>query len=210
MKYIIMCGGVYPKFTTPKQLLRLQSGETIVGRTIRLLKENGVTDIAISATDPAFEGLGVPVLKHDNTYNLANGTGWWVDGFYPMEEPVCYLFGDVVFSDHAIKKIVHKQTTDIDFFASASPFDSHYIKGYCEPFAFKVENTEKFFGCIEICKKYNELRMFQRHPVAWELWQVCQGAKLNFIARDFTVISDFTCDIDNEKDLVKFNMRVHI
>lgn len=209
MKYVIMCGGVYPKFKTPKQLLRLQSGETIVGRTIRLLKENGITDIAISATDPVFEGLGVPVLKHNNTYNH-DGTGFWVDGFYPMEEPVCYLFGDVVFSDHAIKKIIATQTDDIAFFASASPFDSHYIKGYCEPFGFKVENTFKFFGCIEIVKKLNELRMFQRHPVAWELWQVCQGAKLNFIARDFTVISDYTCDIDDEKDLARFNMRVHI
>ena len=45
MRYIIMCGGTYPKWgDTPRQLLKLPSGETIVGRTIRLLRENGVTD----------------------------------------------------------------------------------------------------------------------------------------------------------------------
>ena len=44
MKYIIMCGGKYPKFEIPKQLLKV-NGEVLVERTIRLLKENGITNI---------------------------------------------------------------------------------------------------------------------------------------------------------------------
>ena len=209
-RYVIMCGGTYPKWgETPRQLLKLPSGETIVGRTIRLLRENGVTDIAISTHNKAFEVCGVPLLEHDNTW-VAGKSGLWLEAFYPMEEPVCYMFGDVVYSDRAVKAIVTTETTDIDFFASASPFDQRYIKDYCEPFCFKVHNTKRFFECLKICAKYYELGMFQRSPIAWEVWQVCNGGKLNFIARDFKVISDWTCDIDSSEDLSRLNMRVHL
>ena len=97
MKYIIMCGGTYPEWDKPRHLTKV-CGEPIVKRTIRLLRENGVEDIAISATDKKhFRGLGVPVLVHDNPYVMRE-EGAWVDAFYPEEKPVCYIFGDVVFS----------------------------------------------------------------------------------------------------------------
>ena len=47
-KFIIMCGGTYPHFKEPRQLIRIH-GEPIVARTIRLLREAGITDISISA-----------------------------------------------------------------------------------------------------------------------------------------------------------------
>ncbi len=209
MKYIIMCGGKYPKWETPRQLLKLQSGETVVGRTIRLLRENGVADISISTDNKAFEVCGVSLLKHDNNY-VSREQGLWLEAFYPTDEPVCYIFGDVVFSENAIQTIVTTQTDDIEFFASAAPFDPQYIKDYCEPFCFKVGNQKKFRACLDICKTYYELGMFERAPIAWELWQVCNGGKLNVIARDFNVISDWTCDIDSMADLNKLFMRVRV
>lgn len=209
MKYVIMCGGVYTKWDTPRQLLKLPSGETIVGRTIRLLRECGIRNIAISTHNPAFEQFGVPLLKHENTW-VQGKQGMWIEAFYPTDEPVCYLFGDVVYSDNAMRTIVNTQTDDIEFFASAGPFDHRYIKDYCEPFGFKVGNPTKFFECLKICKKYYELGMFERAPIAWEVWQVCSGSKLNFIDRNFVVISDWTCDIDSSEDLARLNMRVHI
>lgn len=210
MKYIIMCGGTYPKWgETPRQLLKLPSGETIVGRTIRLLRENGVTNVAISTNNEAFGQFGLPLLHHDNTW-VAGKSGLWLEAFYPTDEPVCYIFGDVVYSENAIRTIVNQPTTDIDFFASAGPFDHRYIKDYCEPFCFKVVNTKRFFECLKICAKYYELGMLQRSPIAWEVWQVCSGGKLNFIDRNFIVISDWTCDIDSPDDLNRLNMRVHI
>ena len=69
MKYIIMCGGSYPKFTVPKQLLKI-NGEVIVERTIRLLRENGITDIAISTNNPAFDYLDVELLHDENNQHL--------------------------------------------------------------------------------------------------------------------------------------------
>ena len=58
MRYIIMCGGDYYRWETPRQLLKI-NGEPIVARTIRLLKENGVEDIAISSNNVEFSKFGV-------------------------------------------------------------------------------------------------------------------------------------------------------
>ena len=42
MRVIIMCGGTYSEFEKHKAL-SVVNGETLVERTIRLLKENGIT-----------------------------------------------------------------------------------------------------------------------------------------------------------------------
>ena len=144
MKYIIMCGGDY-HVKTPRQLLKIK-GEPIVARTIRLLRESGVEDIAISSNDERFENFGVPCLR--NGLNTFGNGGHWVDGFYPTKEPVCYIFGDVVFSPEAIKTIIGVKTNDIEFFASSLNFSVHYTKKWAEPYAFKVVATEFFRMCI--------------------------------------------------------------
>lgn len=207
MKYIIMCGGDYKKWKTPKQLIRI-NGEPIVARTIRLLRECGVDDIAISSNNPVFQQFGIPVLHHDNYWEvmgLENVNGTWVNAFYPTDYPVCYLLGDVVFSTRAIQRIVNTQTTDVDFFASAPPFPPEYKRPYAEPFAFKVVNVKHFWECVNKVKEYERLGMFNRHPIAWELWQVIKGTPLNYIDySNYHRINDYTCDIDWEHDLNDF------
>lgn len=206
-KYIVMCGGSYDKWDTPKHLTELK-GEPIVARTIRLLKENGVTDIAISSNNELFEQFGVPVLKHENPYRLpleGRATSPWLDAFYPMNEPVTYIFGDVVFSPEAIKTIVNKDTKDIDFFASAKPLPKIYPKHWAEPFAFKVADTKLFFTAITTTKLYDEEGCFNRQPVSWELWQVIKDTPLNKVDyTNYTVINDYTCDIDCPEDIKLF------
>lgn len=207
MKYIIMCGGQYDKWENkPKQLVKIH-GETLVERTIRLLRNNGVEDIAISSNNKVFEQFGVPVMWHENNYRLGieQDYGHWLDGFYQTNEPTCYIFGDVVFSPAAIKTIVETDTKDIEFFASAPPFDRRYSKKWAEPFAFKVVDTKKFFGSIEKAKEYEKQEKFYRKPVSWELWQVIKGtplAKIDYT--NYTVINDYTCDIDSPEDILKF------
>ena len=202
-----MCGGQYEKWDRPKHLTELK-GEPIVARTIRLLKENGVTDIAISSNNELFEQFGVPVLKHENPYRLpleGRATSPWLDAFYPMEEPVCYIFGDVVFSPDAIKTIVSTDTDSIEFFASAKPLPDIYPKHWAEPFAFKVKDTRRFFKAIEVTKQYDEQGLFKRQPVSWELWQVIKDTPLNRVDyTNYTVINDYTCDIDSPEDIKLF------
>ena len=206
MRYIIMCGGTYQMWSQPRQLTKV-CGESIIERTIRLLRENGVTDIAISSDNDIFNQFGVPVLKHDNNWTvIAHGVsrGMWCDCFYPTKEPVCYICGDVVFSPEAIKTIVETKTNDIEFFASAPPFCREYTKPWAEPFAFKVVNTEHLFQSIAKVKEYREAGLFRREPIAWELWQVIKDTPLNRIDyKNYTVINDYTCDIDEPADVAK-------
>lgn len=206
MKYIIMCGGAYQQWEIPRQQQKLH-GEMIVARTIRLLRENGVQDIAISSNIPVFKKLGVPVLEHENNFKVYGPwktSGYWCDAFYPTDEPTCYIFGDVVFSPEAIKTIVETETDDIEFFASAPPFAEGYTKKFAEPFALKVVNTNHLKDAISLTKQYQDRGLFKRKPIMWELWQVIQAAPLNHIDfNSYVVINDYTCDIDDEEDIPK-------
>lgn len=211
MKYIIMCGGTYRQWEAPRQLTRIR-GEPIVARTIRLLKENGVSDIAISSGDDIFSQFGVPILKHENSY-LQKGyndiEGQWCDAFYPTDEPTCYIFGDVVFSPEAIKTIVETETDSIEFFASAPPFAPGYEKPWAEPFALKVEKPERLRDGVRWLKRYDEEGLFNRKPIMWELWAVITGGNLNRIDyNSYIVINDYTCDIDYPDEAAMFEMRI--
>lgn len=207
MKYIIMCGGKYDNWIKPRQLIEV-SGEPIVARTIRLLKENGVKDIAISSDNPTFCQFGVPVLRHVNGYKADGKTitaGYWCEAFYPTNKPTCYLFGDVVFSPEAIKAIVETETDDIEFFASSPPFAEEYAKMWAEPFALKVEDTDHLWDAIDQTKEYADQGRFDRKPIMWELWQVIKGTPLNQIDYgNYVAINDYTCDIDQPEDAAQF------
>lgn len=207
MKYIIMCGGEYPMWSTPRQLTKVNN-ETLIERTIRLLQENGVNDIYISSNNPVFENFNVPVIHHKNEF-VAGVNGNWIDAFYIIKEPVCYIFGDVLFSPQAIKRIVKTPTTSIDFFASAPPFSDAYIKTWAEPFAFKVQDFNKFSESIVKFKIAESRNFFNRKPaISWELWQIITNCKLNYIDyKSYTVINDYTCDIDGILDIEKFKQK---
>ena len=203
MKYIIMCGGRYNGWETPRQMMIIHD-EPVVARTIRLLKEAGVDDISISTNDMRFEQFGVPILFHENNFigNAENG-GSWVEAFYPSSDPACYLMGDVAFSPAAIHKIVNTKTDGIQFFASAPPFSFDYIKPYAEPFAFKVVDQVKFRAAIDYVKANEDTGIFVRRPIAWELWQVINGENVRLINfNNYCVINDYTCDIDTISDAI--------
>ena len=206
MKYIIMCGGHYDYWDTPKHL-SIINGEPLVARTIRLLREQGITDISISSNNPGFEQFGVPILHHRNDYGKKNGI--WSEAFYPLYEPCTYLFGDVVFSPEAIKTIIETETDDIEFFASAEPFAENYIKPYKEPFAFKVVNQKHLKQAQNECMRLFREGCFKRKvPLSWEFWQVVKQTPLNKTVLNYTVIRDYTCDIDKPEDVERFNKEV--
>ena len=209
MQYIIMCGGNYKHWEKPRHLSVVR-GEELVARTIRLLRENGIKDIAISSDNPIFEKFGVPILKHDNLYVAMNAKieeGEWFNCFYPTEEPACYMFGDVYFSDEAIKTIVETETDDIEFFGSQEPFAKNYIKTHVEPFALKVVNQKHLREAIEKTKELEKEGKFWRKPIMWELWTVIKDTPLQVKAgeypAEYVVINDYTCDIDWKDDIIR-------
>ena len=207
MKYIIMCGGNYRAWAQPRQLLPF-NGEPITRRTIRLLHELGIADIAISANKPWFYGLGVPVLVHDNSYDTIaynESFGYWCDCFYPTDEPTCYLFGDVVYSRDALRRIIDTPTDDIMLFGSAPPFAVDYPKPWIEPFAFKVADTAHLRRAVEDVKRLDREAKFTRRPIAWEVWNVISrgpdGDVTTIDYNSYVHINDWTCDIDKPSEI---------
>ena len=127
--------------------------------------------------------------------------GYWCNAFYPTTEPVCYLFGDVVFSPEAIREIIKTDTDDIMLFGSKYPFAPEYPKWYIEPFAFKVQDQAHLRRAVIECKRLDKEGVFGRKPIAWELWSVICGTNPNAINDNYHAINDYTCDIDNPNEI---------
>ena len=210
MKYIIMSGGGLHGFDIPRHLIKI-NGETLIARTVRLLRENGIKDIAISSDNEqileyARKIPGIEIIARPKS------EGAWISTAFPIftDTPVCYLFGDVVFSPKAINTIVKTQTLGIEFFASAPPFDKNiYPKRWAEPFAFKVVDNARFSRARQdVINLWTCYKVFKRQPIAWELWQVIKETPINIIDyANYTVINDYTCDIDDPKDVEWYNSR---
>ena len=215
MKYIIMCGGNYSWWEEPKHLTKV-NGEPLVARTIRLLRENGIEDIAISSKDERFSNFGVPRLEHENNYKTEKSktiSGYWVDAFYPSDEPTTYLYGDVYYSNNCIKTIIDTPTNDILFFASTKPCRPDYFKQWEEPFAFKVVNQTRFKKGIATCKIKRDMGETKREPISWELYRVLNNIDINVhkIRGGFVAINDISTDVDcieDAKELEKIIKKV--
>ena len=224
MKYIIMAGGQYNEFETPKHLLKVNN-EILIERTIRLLKENGITDIAISTNNPAFNYIDIPKLKHKNEFvcygedETKSSRYCWLNAYYPMEEPCCYLHGDVYYSDEAIKTIINTKVKDTMFFCtydwSDGEKDRRNFKGR-EPFAYKVENQKVFRKAIEDIMQMVDDGKFEGYlpPLSWHLYRYLNNKPINVEAKEYTevnnifqekgdyiVINDYTTDIDHLEDV---------
>ena len=209
-----MAGGEYNEFETPKQLLKINN-ETLVERTIRLLKQNGITDIAISTNNPAFDYINVEKLRHKNEYvhdidGKGQPVGCWLNAYYPTEEPACYLHGDVYFSEEAIKTIVENDTDSTLFFCTYNNESDKYVKHHDEPLAYKVVDTDLFKKHITKVKKMYDDGLCCRHPIVWEVYRSIHGIDVNthIMTDNFIAINDISCDIDSLKDLENIKIKV--
>lgn len=209
MKYIIMCGGEYKEFDTPKQLIKI-NGETLVERTIRLLKENGENDIAISTNNPAFDYIDIPKLSHKNEYThdtieIGKPKGCWLNAYYPTNEPCCYLHGDVYFSEVAIQTIVmqcnigdlSKNGIDSIFLCTCDWSDKNYIKSQKnfkgrEPFGYIVFDQVKFRNAINDLLRMVDNGEYENgiKPFSWHLYRYLNGLDLCKNTKKFTDINN--------------------
>ena len=211
MTVIIMCGGVYDNFETPKQLSVI-NGETLLERTIRLLKANGVDDILISSNNCLFEKYGT-VIYHENSYKVINGKveGYWLDAYYPTDKPCIYLHGDVYYTEDAIKKILNLNPSVNTFIGNEIARNKEH-KNWGEPFGYIVVNQEEFRKGIEETKRLQDEGKLERgYAISWELYRVLNGLDPNkqYINDDtYLSIDDETIDIDAPWQIEKLNERL--
>lgn len=206
MKYIILSDGTPNSFKTPRQL-SVVNGEPIIKRTIRLLKENGVKDIIITSHDKRFDDLGVERYEPKfNDWDYNKKTGYWISAF-PIEllnEPVCFLFGDVYYSENAIKIIVEAEAKKNLFFCTYNNQNKKYIKHHDEPLAYKVIDYNLFKEHIERVKRLKDEGSCCREPIVWELYRSLNGQDINehIMTSNYTAINDESCDIDSVNDII--------
>lgn len=211
MKFIIMCGGKYDHFQTPKQL-SVVNGETLLERTMRLLKENGITDIYISSNNPIFKKYG-NLLEHENSYKYENGKiyGYWVDAYYPLNEPCVYLHGDVYYSEDAIKKIINLNPKVNTFIGNEIAKNKEH-KNWGEPFGWIVVNQEEFKEGIKKTKQLQDEGKLERgFAISWELYRVLNGLDVNkqyILDETYLSINDETIDIDAPFQIEQLNKKI--
>ena len=211
MKYIIMCGGKYDNFTIPKQLSVI-NGETLLERTIRLLKENGIEEYYITSNNPIFKKYG-EVLEHNNSFKFEDGIvkGYWLDAYYPTNEPTIYLHGDVYYSEAAIKKIINLNPKVNTFVGNEIARNPEH-KNWGEPFGWIVVNQDEFKKGIEETKKLQDEGKLERgFAISWELYRVLNGLNPNnqYINDDtYLSIDDETIDIDAPWQIEELNKKL--
>ena len=213
MRYIIMADSRNASpFEIPRQLIEI-NGEPLVARTVRLLKENGIDDIIITAHDKRFDNLGATRYepKH-NVYDPFTAEGYWLNAFTIelLDRPVTFLNGDVYYSENAIKTIVETDTDSTLFFCTYKNKDSRYIKPWDEPLGYKVVDYELFKRKIDEVKKLKDEHVCWREPIVWELYRVINGQCVNEhkMTKNYVAINDESCDIDYIEDIEKLKKEV--
>lgn len=212
MRYIILCGGIYDNFKEPKALSVIK-GERLVDRTIRLLRQNGIDDIAISSNTDFFNYTKIPILKHFNSYGYINGKieGYWLDAYLPIDEECVYLHGDVYYSEAAIKKIVNYNACYNTFIGNEIARNKEH-KNWGEPFGWIVVDQKKFKEGIAKTKQLQDGGKLERgYAISWELYRVLHKLDPNkqyIYDNTYLSIDDETIDIDAPYQIDELNARL--
>lgn len=208
-KYVILANTSFG-FEKPRQLIEI-NGEPLICRTIRLLKENGISDITISSNNELFDNLGA--VRHNPINNDWDGkNGYWLNAF-PLEildQPTTYMFGDMYYSEDLIKKIVETEVSDNTLFCCYENKNPKYIKEWDEPQAFKVVDIDKFIKHIDIVKRLKDEGKLYREPIQWELYRSMNGldVRTHTIGNNCVITNDESCDIDYVEELEELRKRV--
>ena len=211
-KVIIMAGGKYDTFKKHKGLSVI-NGEPLIERTIRLLKENNIEDIKISANNDYFDYLGIEILKHDNSFKYENGKiiGYWLDAYYPTNEPTIYLHSDVYYTEDAIKKILNLNPTVNTFIGNQYALNKEHKK-VGEPFGWIIVDQKSFREAINKTKQLQDENKIERgYAISWELYEILNGHDVNdfIISEDtYLAIYDETDDVDSPKKIEILNKKV--
>lgn len=190
MKYVILSGDTINSeyWKDESVLFSKVKGESLVERTVRILKELGINDIYIFGQDERYNRLGIKYVN----YGIR---GCWVNEFFNSKEPTCFLFGNVYYSYSAIQKMINAPTTDIDFFVSTSR-----LKNKDEGIGFKVVDCVRFFLAINKVRQLYNSEIIKNCD-AFELWRVIEDNTRLAIRYDHVyVINDFTCAVEYPDD----------
>lgn len=189
MIYIVMADGEGKRWNNylgiPKHLIMI-NGETLLGRTTRLLQEHNI-DYIITGSDERYKQYGevIPQSHRDCEIDRFENT---------KDKEICYLYGDVYYTDEALKTIINTPTDEILFFGSDY-----------EIFAIKIKDKKLFIKHKNRVKKLYMRGKIDR-CIGWEVYKSINNIPLNdyAITDRYYMINDDTDDIDYPEDYEKF------
>lgn len=186
---IIMCAGKGTRWNNylgvPKHLIKI-NGETLLGRTTRILKEHNAKYL-ITSEDERYKEYGkvIPQTYHDCE----------VDRFEPIkDDEIIYLYGDVYYTEEALDTILNTPTDEILFFGSDQ-----------EIFAVKIKDRKLFYQHKNNVKKLYLKGIIPR-CIGWEVYRSLNDIPFleHRITDRYVLIEDETDDIDYPSDYEKF------
>lgn len=190
MKYIIMADGKGTRWNNyrdiPKHFIEV-NGETLLARTVRLLREN----------DPSCEMI---ITSHDSRYEVAGARRYEpkhnvleIDRFTTelIEDNICFLYGDTYYSEVSIKTIVDTVAEDLLFFGNERSIVAVKVAD-AQVFSKHVNRVRELFlaGKIDKC-------------IGWQVYQSFLGLPFGekTITKKYIYLCDDTRDFNSPEDL---------
>lgn len=183
-------------------------GEPLLKRTVKQAKKY-CKDIYITTNTEEYKTRGAKLyFPQNNTHEI--------DRFLSNEEiwtnDTVFLYGDVYYTDNAIKKIFSKSTKTYHYFGRYKESTTGG-KNHAELFAIRIKSKSKFKeACLEVKKGQNGW--------GWLTYRYLMGENPNITARElrewlketklknFTEIDDETDDFDTKQDYQSFINRI--
>lgn len=196
MRYVIMANGKGRRWGhyngVPKHLISF-NGETLLARTVRLIHEFDITgEVIISSANLAYEIEGAAIhvpLRSDRE----------IDRFcYELiQDNVCFLYGDVFYTEKTMAQIVERSVKDILFFGTNKTIvavkvrDGKLMRRYLDTLIGMVDD-----GALKDAK-------------GWQLYHAVQEMPLDgyAISYGYVLIDDCTTDFNTPEEFEVFRKR---
>ena len=202
IRFVIMAGGKEERWRNHlgchKHLVKID-GETLIDRTLRLLRERGHEDMYLVAKYSEYDREGV---RRVPPLDLENGAVVASQDYWAEDQRTTVLFGDTYFTEAAMDQICQLETQEPTFIGRRR---GSRITGcpYQELFGFSLlpENHLAVIHSIEHVKE----AMIQgviRMCAGWSVYRHLQGIGLRNkkCPGNFLHIDDFSEDFDTPDD----------
>lgn len=199
MRYIIMADGEGSRWNNyqnvPKHLIKVGS-ENLLERTVRLIRKiAGESDIVITSKDLRYSITdAIQYSPKNNVLEIDRFT------YELVEDNVCFLYGDVFYTEEGMKEIIHRKADELLFFG-----DRRSI------IAIKVINSNCFKEHVmNVRERYLKGDISQ--CIGWQLYQSYIGQPFGekLIITDKFQLMEYVFNINEPRDFEKLLQEIKL
>ena len=120
-----------------------------------------------------------------------------------------FIFGDVWFTEAAIREIVHHQDDEKNILWGTGIATNPQHRNWGEPFAYRVNDYKTFMAGVRIVKSLQDAGKLKRQGLVWELYRCINGLDVNtqrvLLGDTYRIIDDGTIDCDEPERVKELN-----